>query len=103
MMARAINPARRLYSIAVAPDSSRRNFPSIRSLSNFDGNGLARRSCCQDNQKRKIANLLELQPGADSIAFGRGLVLQTDVFWRARAPRYQRDPSHIRNGALPPL
>ena len=29
MMAKAINPAMRLYSIAVAPDSSRRNFPNI--------------------------------------------------------------------------
>ena len=29
IMARAINPAMRLYSIAVAADSSRRNFPNI--------------------------------------------------------------------------
>jgi hypothetical protein len=57
MMARAINPAIRLYSIAVAADSSRKNFRSIDFLSNFDGNVVARPSCRQDNQKRKIAGI----------------------------------------------
>jgi hypothetical protein len=55
IMARAINPAMRLYSMAVAALSSRRNFPNIHSLSNFDENGLARPSCRRYNQKRKIA------------------------------------------------
>src|SRR5688572_8278780 len=81
IMAKAMNPAMRLYSMAVAADSSRRNFPSIHSLSNFDGNGVARSSCRQSKQKRKIARLLELRPGGqrELIAFGRGFCFQTDI------------------------
>jgi hypothetical protein len=43
--------------MAVAAFSSRRNFPNIRALSNFDEDCLARQSCRYYNQKRKIAAL----------------------------------------------
>jgi hypothetical protein len=43
--------------MAVAAFSSRRNFPNIRALSNFDESCLARQSCRYYNQKRKIAAL----------------------------------------------
>jgi hypothetical protein len=64
MMARAMNPAMRLYSMAVAPFSSRRNFRSIHCPPSFDKMGVARSSCCKENQKRKIAALLRARlPG----------------------------------------
>ena len=75
IMASAMKPAMMLYSMAVAALSSRRNFPNIRSLSNFDENGVARPSCHQYNQKRKIAYLSgrNLELPRNSIAFGGGL------------------------------
>jgi hypothetical protein len=57
IMAKAINPAMRLYSIAVAPSSSRRNFRSIHSLPCLDKNDVARAGCYYNKQNRKIVAL----------------------------------------------
>jgi hypothetical protein len=67
-MAKAINPAMRLYSIAVAPDSSRRNCPNISfSLEKSNEIGVARPSCHRDNQNRKIARFIGAATKADGV------------------------------------
>jgi len=82
MMASAMNPAIRLYSMAVAPLSSRRNFRSIPCLPNFDKKGVARPSCRYKNQNRKIVRSLKLRLlSVKWFKRIRGLVFRANVFW----------------------
>ena len=105
IIARAINPARRLYSMAVAPDCRAETSQTFHALSNFDESVVARASCCLNNQKRKIAKICwSCGPGLTA-RFNRVWprpCFQTDVFWRSSTPRHRRDPPHIRDWLLRP-
>src|SRR5690349_17758641 len=101
IMARAINPAMRLYSMAVAPDSSRRNFPSMHFPRTLQGCLWHVQVAAKTTRSVKLQSI-EATATIDDVVYPIPAEARFETMYLARALARQRDPAHISDRLLRP-